>query len=43
MLDGDGIVHFFTTSDLGDILSDADMTYFEVGQGFVEQYEEIGA
>ena len=43
LLDGDGVVHFFTISDLGDILSDADMTYFEVGQGFVEQYKEIGA
>ena len=43
LLDGDGVVHFFTTSDLGDILSGADMTYFEVGQGFVEQYKEIGA
>lgn len=41
--DGDGVVHFFTTSDLGDILSGADMTRFEVGRGFVERYEEIGA
>ena len=43
LLNGDGVVQFFTTSDLGDILSGADMTYFEVGQGFVEQYKEIGA
>ena len=43
LLDGDGVVHFFTTWDLGDILSGADMTQFEVGQGFVEQYKEIGA
>ena len=43
LLNGDGVVPFFTTSDLGDILSGADMTYFEVGQGFVEQYKEIGA
>ena len=43
LVDGDGVVQFFTTSDLGDILSGADMTQFELGQGFVEQYEEIGA
>ena len=43
LLDGDGVVHFFTTWDLGDILSGADTTQFELGQGFVEQYEEIGA
>ena len=43
LLNGDGVVQFFTTSDLGDILSGADMTYFEVGQGFVDQYKEIGA
>ena len=43
LLNGDGVVHFFTTSDLGDILSGADMTQFELGQGFVEQYEEVVA
>ena len=35
LLDGNSVVHFFTTSDLGDILSGADMTQFEIGRGYV--------